>query len=132
MPLFLYLIFMLKNALLVFAGGGIGSVARYLVGYFVNLKFPVTFPLGTFQINIFGSLLIGLILGYFKQKGIESSAEKLFLTVGICGGFTTFSSFSAENIQLLQNGNLTTAFMYIALSVLLGLGATYVGLWLVK
>ncbi|HEY0262768.1 MAG TPA: fluoride efflux transporter CrcB [Chitinophagales bacterium] len=123
---------MIKNAFLVFVGGGMGSVARYFITHFTNKNTSLKFPLATFLINVFGSLLIGVLLGYFKQKGIENSVWKFLLTIGFCGGFTTFSSFSAENIQLLQTGNTATAFAYIALSLVVGLGATWVGIAVMK
>lgn len=129
---------MLKNMLLVFAGGGIGSVARYLVSEWVKKMRSLSvvetssFPLGTFIVNVSGCLLIGLLMGYFKQKELDDSAWKFLLTIGFCGGFTTFSAFSAENIQLLQSGNNLTAFTYILLSVVLGLTASCIGLIIMK
>lgn len=122
----------MKNSLLVFFGGGVGSVARYLIGEWVKKTSTIAFPLGTFIVNISGCLLIGLFLGYFKQKELEDSAWKFLLTIGFCGGFTTFSAFSAENVQLFQSGNNLTAFAYIALSVLVGLAASFIGLSIVK
>jgi CrcB protein len=89
--------------------------------------FPYPFPLGTFLINISGSFLIGLIYAMFGKTGNMSSATLLFLATGICGGFTTFSAFSYENILLMRNGHYLLSVIYISGSVLLGLLAALTG-----
>ncbi len=115
---------MLKHLIIVGAGGAIGSIIRYLINYFTK---PGTFPFATLFINISGSLIIGLIMGLAAKQSFFSSEWKLFLVAGICGGFTTYSAFSYENLQLLQNGKIITAFLYILLSVVLGISAAWIG-----
>jgi len=121
----------MKIALLVFLGGGLGSVLRYLVGQAFQ-KTNITFPLGTFLINIIGSLLIGILLGYFYKNPGESQQLKAFLVLGFCGGFTTFSAFSNESLALIQQHHYLNALLYIAGSVLLGIAATFIGYLIVK
>jgi fluoride exporter len=119
---------MIKNILLVGLGGGIGSVFRYLV----SLALPAgNFPLATLAVNISGCLIIGIVFALsVKQEGLADT-WKLFLATGICGGFTTFSAFSLENIGMLQSGKTGMAFLYIALSVVLGIAATFTGYQLI-
>ena len=115
---------MLKNFLLVGLGGGIGSMLRYAASLLVTSRF---FPYSTLAVNIIGSFVIGLVLGVSVKNEYFLNNWKLFLAVGICGGFTTFSSFSAENMELLQTGKTITALIYIAASVVLGIVAAWLG-----
>lgn len=118
----------MKQALLVGLGGAIGSIARYLLGASLLHRFPhLKFPLGTFTVNFLGCLLIGLIAGYAERRENFSPDIRLFLMTGLCGGFTTFSAFAHENLNLLRRGDSSLAFAYIAASVLLGLAATWLG-----
>ena len=113
----------MKEFLLVGAGGALGSMLRYGGNILYQHK---SFPLTTFLINIIGSFVIGIVMGYCLKN--ESSHNwKLFLATGICGGFTTFSAFSFENLLLLQNGKVVTALLYIAASVMLGIAAAWLG-----
>lgn len=115
----------MKNILLVGLGGSIGSMLRYISYLLIGSAKP--FPLATLLINIAGSLIIGLVIGYsFKSQSFATN-WKLFLATGICGGFTTFSSFSLENMQLLQNGRIVSFALYTLLSLLLGLAAVFIG-----
>lgn len=121
---------MLKNLLLVAIGGALGSVLRYLTSVFANKYFGSLFPWATFFANVVGCFLIGFFLGQLQNRNMLDSGYKWFLVTGFCGGFTTFSTFGHENISLFQNGNSTTAFLYIASSVFLGLAAVWAGLFL--
>lgn len=107
------------NCLLVGLGGFIGAVMRYLVGL-IPIKNPEQFPINTFVINIVGALAIGVIAFYAAKNQSLDAKLVLFLKVGICGGFTTFSTFSLETASLIKNGCLLTAVIYIILSVVLG------------
>jgi len=112
------------NILLVFAGGGIGASFRYLL--FLLTKNPSNgFPLTTFVINVLGCFIIGLI---YHFSWMENSQLKIFLMVGVLGGFTTFSSFGLETFQLLVNAKYQTAIFYVILSNICGLAAVYAGI----
>lgn len=113
-------------------GGFLGSALRYGFGQIMLKFFETNFPLGTFFVNIVGSLLIGLALGFFEKGSLLTINWKLFLAVGFCGGFTTFSSFAYENLNLLQNQQYFLSFIYISISLILGLLAVYLGFWIAK
>jgi CrcB protein len=118
---------MIKLILIAGTGGFIGTVSRFLVSrYFQNLMLS-SFPFGTFIVNIAGCLLIGIFFGLSEKGNLLSPEWRMFLTVGFCGGFTTFSTFASENIALLKDGNFLYFALYTALSVFLGLMATYLG-----
>lgn len=119
---------LIKNILLVAAGGMTGSVLRYLVSTFVKHE---SFPSATLIVNLLGSLLIGLIMGYLAQKH-HLGDWRLFLATGICGGFTTFSAFSWESLQLLEQQRFGTFIMYSALTLFGGFTATFIGYWIMK
>ena len=120
---------MLNNFLLVGFGGMIGSMLRYLFTVVIR---PASFPYATFAVNIIGCLVIGLIIGLSIREGPGNDRLKLFLATGVCGGFTTFSAFSLECIQLLEQQRYASTMVYISLSVILGLAATFAGLQLAK
>jgi fluoride exporter len=120
---------MLKDLLIVSAGGGLGAALRYLLYQLVKNE---PFPYGTLLINIAGSFAIGMILAFSLRMGGLQENLRLFLATGICGGFTTFSAFSLENMQLLQAGRYNAAFLYILLSVACGLTASWVGFKLIN
>lgn len=117
--------------ILVFLGGGFGSVLRYLISkYFSNLE--QTIPYGTFVVNIIGSLLIGVFLGLsIKNQGFSQN-QTLLLATGFCGGFTTYSAFAFENIQFLKNGDYLHFFGYTFGTLFIGCLAVFLGLFLVK
>ena len=116
--------------LLVFIGGGLGAMARYFVT--TNLAGKLgNFPIGTFAANIFGSFLMGLVVGIIAGRASLENV-RIFAAVGFLGGFTTFSSFSAETLNLLQGGQIFLAAANILLSVAAGLAACFAGLTLCK
>jgi CrcB protein len=118
---------MIKLILIAGTGGFLGTVARFLASrYFQNL-FLSAFPFGTFLVNVSGCLLIGIFYGISQKGNMLTPELRMFLTVGFCGGFTTFSTFAGENIALLKDGNFLYFALYTSLSVFLGLMATYVG-----
>jgi fluoride exporter len=115
---------MLKNLLLVGLGGCIGSMGRYLAGYFIK---STGFPFATLFVNILGSMLIGIIIGLTLKDEQFSTNWKLFLATGICGGFTTFSAFSAENLDMLQQGKYILSLGYVCVTILCGIVAAWIG-----
>lgn len=121
----------MKNILLVFLGGGLGSSLRYLISKSLN-QLETSIALGTFTVNILGSLLIGIIMGFALKNDTPSSTLTLLVAIGFCGGFTTFSAFALENYQLLKTGDITNFIVYSLGSVALGIIAVFIGIWLVK
>ena len=119
----------MKSFLLVFLGGGLGSGLRYLVSIAMN-QYSKVLPYGTFIVNILGCLLIGLILGYAQKENTITSNQTLLLATGFCGGFTTFSAFANENLELIKNGELFNFSVYTIGSVLIGILAVYIGFYL--
>ena len=119
---------MMKQVLLVFVGGGLGSALRFLISK--NLNQVSSIPLGTLLVNFSGSLLIGLILGLGLKQEILSPNTTLLLATGFCGGFTTFSAFSFENQALLKAGDYVNFGIYSAGSIFLGIAAVLIGMWL--
>lgn len=118
---------MFRIILLVGAGGFLGSVARYLASRFVQQAFLSPFPYGTFGVNIVGCYLIGLFYGLSERSGFMSDDLRIFLTVGFCGGFTTFSTFANENMSLLRDGAFFYFALYTSLSLFVGLVAVFLG-----
>jgi len=122
----------LQLILAVALGGAIGSVARYLVGIGSTKLFGLAFPWGTLIINIAGSFLIGAFAESFALRWDAPQATRVFLTVGICGGFTTFSTFSLDTYVLIERGELWPAAAYIIGSVALSIGALVAGLHFIR
>lgn len=121
----------MKQFLLVFLGGGIGSGLRYLLSKILN-PYISNFFVGTFGVNILGCLIIGIILGLSAKSTALSNNTILFITIGFCGGFTTFSSFALENYGMLREGQITSFLLYTVSSILVGVLAVALGLWLSK
>jgi CrcB protein len=122
----------LQMILAVAAGGALGSVARFLVGVGSTRTFGLAFPWGTLIINIVGSFLIGAFVELFALKWDLPQEARVFLTVGICGGFTTFSAFSLDAYVLIERGEWWLATGYVVGSVLLSIGALVAALHLVR
>jgi CrcB protein len=109
------------------AGSALGGISRYLVGGIVQKILDTTFPAGTLLVNLTGSFLLGLFLRYALETPTLTPELRAFLTIGFCGGYTTFSTFSYETFAMLEDGEWGRAGAYAALSVLLALGATILG-----
>lgn len=113
--------------LLVFIGAGLGGMLRHAVGL-ASVRLGSSFPYGTMGINIAGSIAMGLFAGWFAQRSGLSQHWRLFIAVGILGGFTTFSSYSLDAVLLLERGETGAAFLYVVGSVALGIGGLFAGL----
>ena len=118
--------------LAVATGGALGSVARYLVGFYFGRTFGTEFPWGTLFINISGSFLIGAFAESFALRWNADLATRVFLITGICGGYTTFSAFSLETATLINRGAIAAAASYVVSSVVLSIGALYAALLLMR
>ena len=123
---------MLKNILIVFIGGGTGSVFRYMTSVVTHKYFSGIFPLATFLVNMIGCLLIGIITGLYVKTSLTNPDTRLLLIAGFCGGFTTFSTFAQENINLIQMEQAPTAILYTVTSVIVCLAFAWLGMSLTK
>ena len=123
---------MIKNLILVAVGGAFGSSLRYIIHWIVSKKTTTLFPMQTFIVNVLGCLLIGLLIGYISKHQSENETLKLLLITGFCGGFTTFSAFGLENVNLIQNQNYQMALIYTSLSLILGILAVGTGIYITK
>ena len=121
-----------KNILTVMLGSGLGGALRFISSEFIKNNFSSRFPAGTFIVNLVGCFIIGIVYGISIKGSQDSAGLKLLLATGFCGGFTTFSAFTSENLELLRTGNQLTALFYILLSVMLGILATFTGSLLFK
>ena len=119
----------LYKLLIIGLGGFLGSVARYVTAKFVDDKLSPIFPYGTLTVNILGSFLLGIIYIIALRKAGLTDNGRLFLGVGFCGGFTTFSAFALENFTLIQEKFVGTSLLYISVSVIGGILALAAGVW---
>ena len=122
----------MPNLLLVMAGGALGAALRYAVGLAATARFGPAFPWGTLIVNLAGCFAAGLLLAFLLARGEAADPWRLFLGVGLLGGFTTFSAFGAETAWMLQRGELTLASAYILASVGGALVALFAGIWLAR
>ena len=113
----------MRDLLFVFLGGGAGSILRYMVSRWLNTSF---FPWGTLAVNIIGCFLVSLFGTWIARQSLPTDL-RLLMVVGLCGGFTTFSTFGNETMTMLRNGHLLLSFIYIVLSVAAGIAAAYIG-----
>lgn len=112
-------------------GGFVGAVCRYLIGL-IPLREGYVFPIKTLMINIVGSLIIGMVAALAVKNSSWNPRVILFIKVGFCGGFTTFSSFALETNDLIERGSMGIAVLYVGLSVVIGVGAVFMGQWMVR
>ncbi len=118
--------------LLIGIGGFIGSVLRYYSQQLVSRFFPSTLPFGTLAVNIAGCLIIGIIYGLSERGNTLTPELRLLLATGFCGGFTTFSAFSYESIKLMSDGEWMYLALYVTISVVAGLAATFIGITITR
>lgn len=118
---------MVKTLFIIGSGSFVGGVSRYLISRLIQNHVVSTFPFGTFAVNVLGCFLIGLFFGISERGNVMNAEWRMFLTLGFCGGFTTFSTFTNENMALLRDGNFLQFALYTSLSVILCLFATYAG-----
>ncbi len=121
----------MKLILAIGAGSFVGGITRYLLSQLIQAKFLTAFPFGTLVVNILGCLFIGLVFG-LSDRGNINQEWRLFLATGVMGGFTTFSAFSNETVNMLRDGQLGYASAYVIASILLGLVATFIGISITK
>jgi CrcB protein len=123
---------MIRQILLVGLGGGVGSILRFLASKWLMQSEKYGFPLATLAVNVIGCLLIGLLMGWSCKHQAPNADMRALLVAGFCGGFTTFSAFSLENVQLFQTGHYGMLSGYVLASLLIGFAAVYTGFWVTK
>ena len=110
------------------AGSAVGGMIRFLLGTFIQQRSDTTFPVGTLLVNVTGSLLLGFLLQYSDHTPAITPQLRAMLTIGLCGGYTTFSAFSYETVVLLEDGNYKRAALYVLLSVAVSIVGVFIGL----
>jgi CrcB protein len=123
---------MVKSILIAGLGGFIGTVFRFLISRYIQLTYDTVFPWATMAVNIIGCLLIGIVFGISEKSNLLTPEWRIFLTVGLLGGFTTFSTFSNDAFMLLQNKEIFRFAMYTGFSFFFGVLAVFVGRGLIK
>ena len=123
---------MLKSLLIVGTGSFIGGAMRYLLSTYIKNMYGQTFPWGTLVVNLLGCFVFGIIFALFSKHNSTDNTFCLLLTTGICGGFTTFSTFANESVQMIQNGKIGEFIGYMATSVIVGIALIALGYWIVK
>lgn len=120
----------MQNYVLVFVGGGLGAAARYWLSGWVPRRIESDLPIGTLAVNILGCFLIGLLMSAFEDRFLAQPSIRVFLTIGILGGFTTFSTFSFETVALIRDGEVLFATFNILLSIVTCIGGTAIGMYI--
>lgn len=123
---------MLRTILIVGSGGFIGSVMRYLVQFYMEKNLTSTFPWGTLIANVAGSFIIGMIYALTEKGNLLNPELRLFLAVGICGGFTTFSSFAYNNFTMIKENSITLLLFNVGGNLFLGIMSVYLGILLIR
>lgn len=123
---------MIRSLIIVALGGGMGSALRFLASKFVQDNMTGLFPYPTLAVNVIGCLLIGIFYGLSSRGSLGGDSAKLLLTTGLCGGFTTFSTFCNENLSLMRGGHAFTTLLYTGGSIMLGFIAVAVGYWIAE
>jgi fluoride exporter len=118
----------LYNLFLVGAGGMLGSIARYATAYSIDKKLNTLIPFGTLTVNIAGSFVLGVLYAWASRKTGDSESVRLLIGTGFCGGFTTFSAFALENVNLLNQKMMISSLLYITLTILIGFLAIAAGM----
>lgn len=122
----------MNQLLLIFIGGGLGSLTRFSIGKFIQENIDKTFPFGTLGVNVLASIILGIFVGMVEIKSLTNPSYKALIAVGFCGGFSTFSTFSNETLHLIQNNRILEALTNILLNVILCILATFAGITLAK
>ena len=122
----------MKSFLLVFLGGGVGSSCRFLISNIINNSFKSFHYFGTFSVNVIGCIIVGIVMGFLQKENNFNQNYLLLFSSGFCGGFTTFSAFANENLDLIKNGNFSVFFLYVISSVVFGIAAAFLGYLIVK
>jgi CrcB protein len=120
----------MQNYVLVFLGGGLGAASRYWLSGWVPGKVESDLPVGTLVVNILGCFLIGLLMSAFEERFLTQPSIRVFLTIGILGGFTTFSTFSFETVALMRDGEILYATLNILVSIVTCVGGTALGMFI--
>jgi CrcB protein len=123
---------MLKMFFIVGTGSFVGGGCRFLLSKFIQDRIAFSFPAGTLVVNLLGCFLIGVFYALFERGNLLDNNVRLFLTVGFCGGFTTFSTFANENVQLLRDANVFNVALYLSLSLIGGFIAVWLGQVIIK
>jgi fluoride exporter len=122
----------MNQLMLIFIGGGLGSLTRFSLSKFIQENIDKTFPFGTLGVNILASIVLGIFVGMVEVKSLTNPNYKALIAIGFCGGFSTFSTFSNDTLQLIQNNRMLEALMNILLNVTLCILATFGGITLAK
>lgn len=122
----------MNQLILIFVGGGLGSLTRFMLSKSIQEQILPNFPFGTLGVNVLASLVLGILVGMFEAKTLINPNYRTFIAIGFCGGFSTFSTFSNDTLQLIQNNRLFEALLNVLLNVVLCILATFGGISLAK